>query len=563
MRKLFSFALAVCMALLLSVPAFADGRGPAFTTYDVVCTKDTPYFREDWENDGVMEKKGTFPAGTTLTVEYEYEKDGVVYGDVQVGEDENAEWMYIRLSDTEMKDDTYLPENAQKLSRAHAVRVTEKGGIPLYAGPNKRFAKIATIPRSTKLTYTYGNDDDDYYRTWAYVSYLGKRGWIYVYATDTKNGVVELPDKDTNAEIWALEDGVKMFSGISFGNIENDELDSEADADIIRELHEEPDRVVGTLEKGKKYSYRYSHLQNYGTWYYVTAGLRSGWVFVSNETSPVATATTAANQDRYMAFRPFTLKLLEAPDKNAKSTAVSIAAGTVLSSDYIVSIDYEEFFYTTIGGQSGWYARENLLDDCAYKIDPAYHGHYSKNESKKTALIYADAIDRSKTVGKIPAGALFTPLYYGDFETKIDEENSEWTFFYYARYNDVTGWVTERDLWTPDDAEEDETALEEETEEYSEAETEEAPDVAEPGDDESETAQADDGTVYAPKSGLGPLQIVLVCVGGAVVLALTAAVTLVLLRRKRGNKAAAPAEEPQTEPAETEAEPADETDEPS
>ena len=562
MRKGFAFVLALCMALLLSVPAFADGRGPAFTTYDVVCTKDTPYFREDWENDGVMEKKGTFPAGTTLTVEYEYEKDGVLYGDVQIGEGEDTEWMYIRLSDTEMKDDTYLPENAQKLSRAHAVRVTEKGGIPLYAGPNKRYAKIATIPRSTKLTYTYGNDDDDYYRTWAYVTYLGRSGWIYVLATDTKNGVVELPDKDTNAEIWALEDGVKMFSGISFGNIEDDELDAEADADLKEDLHEEPDRVVGTLEKGKKYSYRYSHLQNYGTWYYVTAGLRSGWVFVSNETSPVATATTAANQDRYMAFRPFKLKLTETPDKSANGQTVSIAKNAVLSSDFIVNIDYEEYFYTTIDGQSGWYARENLLDDCAYKVNPAYQGHYTKNENNKAAMLYADIVEPNKTVGKIPAGAMLTPLYYGDYETQISEEESEWTFFYYARYGDVTGWVLERDLWTPDDAEEDETEPAEETETYTEPEEEESPDDAGPvGEDETETEQTDDETVYAPRNGLGPLQIVLVCVGAAVILALTAAVTLVLIRRKR--KSAAPAEEPKAEPTADEVNPTDETDEPS
>ncbi len=560
MRKGFSFILALCMALLLSVPAFADGRGPAFTSYDVVCTKDTPYYREDWERDGVMEKEGTFPAGTTLTVDYEYEKDGVLYGDVQVGEGEDAEWMYIRLSDTEMKNDTYLPENAQKLSHAQTVRVTEKGGIPLYAGPNKRYAKIATIPRSTKLTYTYGNDEDAVFRTWAYVSYLGKSGWIYVLATDTKNGVVELPDKDARAELWVLEDGVKMFDGISFGNIENDELDAEADAETKKQMHEEPDRVIGTLEKGRKYTYRYFHRQDFGTWYYVTAGLRSGWVYASDESSSVATATTEADKDRYMAFRPFKLKLTETPDKNARGTTVNIGKDAVLSSDYIVNIDYEEFFYTTINGQSGWYAREYLVDDCAYKINPVYQGHYSKNESDTAAMIYTDAVEPSETVGRIPAGALFTPLYYGDFETKIDEEDSEWTFFYYVRYGDVTGWVMERDLWTPDDTEEDETEPEEETE--SETEPQEAPDDAEPVEEiETETERTDDEAVYAPRNGLGPLQIVLVCVGAAVVLALTAAVTLVLIRRKHSSKADAQAAAPEAAPAE--AEPADETDEPS
>ena len=37
----------------------------------------------------------------------------------------------------------------------------------------------------------------------------------------------------------------------------------------------------------------------------------------------------------------------------------------------------------------------------------------------------------------------------------------------------------------------------------------------------------------APAAGMSPTQIVLLCVGGAVVLALTAGVTLLLIRRKR------------------------------
>lgn len=570
MRRVFSFALAVCMALLLSVPAFADGRGPAFTTYDVVCTKETPYYRENWEKDGAWEKLGTFPAGKTLTVDYEYEKNGELYGDVQIGSDEDAEWVYVRLSDVELKNDMYLPENSQKLSRPHTVRVIAKDGVSMYTGPNTKYEKLVTIPRGTKLTYTYGNDEDDYYRTWAYVNFLGKSGWIYVYASDTKNGLAELPDAEDKAEIWVMDDGVQLFSGISFGNMEN-ELSENYGVEVIRENHEEPDRVVGTLEKGKKYTYRYSHMQQYGTWYYVASGLRAGWVFMSDENSRIAASSTASDRDRYMAFKSFTLKLRETPRENADGTSVSIAKDTVMPVDYVVRRDYDEYYYATIGDQSGWYARMDITDACAYKVNNSYGGYSDTNNTDEDAPIYSDITAQGKPIGKIPAGSSFTPLYYGNYETKIDEDNSEYTFFYYLQYNDVKGWVLEHDLWHAAGDEPDMSDAQEETETYTEWEDDETPDETEWVQDESieeENTEVFDET-DVPRNGPAPLQIVLICVGAAVILALTAAVTLVLIRRKRGSAAAPaaqaePAAEPQAEPeTKPETEAADETDEPS
>lgn len=548
MKKLLAFLLAACISLFLAVPAFADGRGPAFTSYDVVCTKETPYFRENWDKDGVMEKKGSFPSGTVLTVDYEYEKDGVLYGNVNIGNDEDWEWAYIRVADVNLKDDTYLPENAQKLSRPRSVRVIGEDGVSMYTGPNTKYEKLITIPRGTKLTYRYGNDEEDYYRTWAYVSFLGKNGWIYVYATDTKNGLAELPDEGDKAEVWALEDGVQMFAGMSFGNMEN-ELGENFGVEVIRENHEAPDRVIGTLEKGKKYTYRYSHAQDYGTWYYVVAGLRAGWVFMSDENSRVAATTTASDQDYFMAYKTFKLKLREAPRENASGTTVSIPKDTVLRADYKAR-SYQPFYYATIDGQSGWYSDEDARNACAYKVNNTYHGYWNKNESEKSAPIYSDILQAGKTVGKLPAGSLFTPLYYGSYEKYAGEEDSSWVYFYYVQYNDVTGWVKEEDLWDPD-AE----GSSEETEEYTEDEWDEEEEAYEPDDafetDDEEAVSVIDVAPVPAQSGNSALRIVLICVAAAVVLALTAAVTLILIRRKRGAKPsaeAAAAESVKTEP---------------
>ena len=551
MKKLLAFLLAACISLFLAVPAFADGRGPAFTNYDVICTKDTPYYQENWDKDGVMEKKGSFPSGTVLTVEYEYEKDGVLYGNVNIGNDEDWEWAYIRIDDVNLKDDTYLPENAQKLSRPHTVRIIAHGGIPMYAGPNKKYSTIFTIPRGTKLTYLYGNDEETYYRTWAYVTYLNKSGWIYVYAYDADNGLVELPDADEKAEIWAISGDVKMYSGFSFGNIEDEINEDRIDTKRKEELHREPDRVIGTLENGKKYTYQYKHAQDYGTWYYVTAGLRRGWVYLSEDTSRIAAETTADYRDKFMTYMPLKLKLHEAPNEKASAVTVTVPKDTVLRPDYYAYNDGETYFYITLGETSGWYSAENAWQSSAYKVDATDDGrpdYWDKNYSEKAAPIYSDILKRDKTVGTIPANSRFTQLYSGGHTIeKPDEEETEWFGFCYVEYNGVKGWVLDNDLNAPYEDEEETTEEEEEYSDYDEWEE----DWEEDDWTEDEEYEEDDVVEYVepvqPRNSLSAVQIVLICVGGAVVLALTAAVTLILIRRKRGAK-------PSAEPEETESE---------
>ena len=561
MKKCLSMLLALGMALTLCVTAFADGRGPTFTSYDVVCKKETPYYYENWDDEddvenGVMEKKGTFPAGTKLTVEYEYETDGVLYGDVKKGEGEDAEWVYIRLSDVELQNDVYLPQNDQRLSEPRTVRVIAKGGIPLYAGPNKQYDVVSTIPRGTKLTYEYSNDKDDYYRTWAYVSFFGKEGWINVYTNDTKNGVAQIPDKDDAPEIWALADDVQMYSGMSFGNIEDD-IGEGWGEDYIAENREDPDRVVGTLKKGEKLTARYVHGSNFGEWYYVTSGLRSGWVFVSYNNDKVAASTSKRQENMYIAFRPFKLKLRETPHEKAAGVTVNVSKGDVLNPEYEIETQDGTFYFDTIDGQSGWFSYFDMSNNAAQKWHVYADGMNTEmtNDNDQPAPIYGDIMKKDKTLGKIPAGASFTPLYHGDYETKIDEENSEYTWFYYVDYKGTTGWVIAEDLYAPDVEEPHEDERDdslddevwdgdgywdgEESEEAGYGGLEEDFDDETLEEPETDAVQAD--TAYVPHSGLSPLQIVLICVGGAAVLALTAVVTLVLIRRKRKAKDASPA----------------------
>ena len=63
--------------------------------------------------------------------------------------------------------------------------------MALYAGPNTKYSKIATVPYGTKLTYTYGNDAEEYVRTWLkenhlpdIEAWLGEKDFMTVFPWD-------------------------------------------------------------------------------------------------------------------------------------------------------------------------------------------------------------------------------------------------------------------------------------------------------------------------------------------------------------------------------------------
>ena len=539
MKKIAALVFALCMTLLLSIPAFADGKGPAFTSYEIVCEKDTPYYRENWENDGAMEKIGVFPAGRTLTVNYEYETDGVLYGQINISKNEEEyEFAFVRLSDVKLKNETYRPKADEKLAYPRSVHVIAKGGVPLYAGPNEKYAIVTQIPRGAELTYAYGNDEEDYFRTWGYVTYHGQNGWINVHVNGKDNGLAELPDESEDPKIWVMEDGVQMYEGYSFGNIE-DTLGDYVSDEERSELHAEPDRVITTLEEGKKYTYRYRKtFRYYGTWYYVTAGLRRGWVFVNSESSDVAVNRSKNSKDGFIAYTKFDLKMREEPSMESAGMTLHITRDTVFDPDFKLYTEDNVYYYGTVQGVSGWYADEEVRENSAYQLSETDfgHGYFNQIYNKKTAPIYNDPVTREKTVGKVPSGKQFDALYYGGYDLNEPDENGyDRKNFYYIRYNGVNGWIMENDVESSGaegDAAVPETEPESEIEltlpekttnflkqnETTEAETTEAGEIS---------------NGYTAHNGLSPRQIVFVCIGGAAVLALTAVVTLLLIRRRR------------------------------
>lgn len=170
MKKYFIFLL--IMFMFLPNLVLAKGEPPVYINYKVKVTN----------KDGITLKTGTtsedknikIPYDTVLEITYEYEENGKLYGNVEY--DNNIgmiEISDVELLDKEINLDKYKTEVENK------IYVFDKG-VYLYNGPSKAYGIVnnTEIPVGTVLTYTYGDE------AWAYVTYNGLKGWIYVYTYD-------------------------------------------------------------------------------------------------------------------------------------------------------------------------------------------------------------------------------------------------------------------------------------------------------------------------------------------------------------------------------------------
>ncbi len=570
MKRVFAVLFTIVLACSLAVPAFANDGGPAFSAYTAVCPKKTDYYVMDEDK---MVKVGTFPAGSELQVYYEYEHKGTVYSDVEL-DGQDYYYVYVKRADLQLKDENYLPENGVRLEESVSVCVTAPDGIKMYKGPHTFYPVVTTIPKNIRLTYSVANSGsyEGQNASWAYVTYRQYSGWIYIFRRDVENGVAEYPQVKDDAQVWVLEDGVQMYKGISYANLQT-AMHAQTVAEYEKcykengygEYYEPifegtPDKVVGTLRKGMKYKFRYAHDCNFGTWYYVTAGLRAGWVFMGYNESRIAVRAPEYYSQFRKAFRSFELELSDDPNSPDVFSTVTVSKDMTLSPQFFTRSDsYDCIFYETIDGKSGWWKEDHVVNENTVYIlsddgDKYYFDQYIGQEGGTP--VYSDIVRRDKQIGTIPAGEHPEILYNGGYSIpqRLDM-NDVWQSICYIRYKDLDGWVLRDDLFCPQ--EETETDAEEpsaeertpETEDEWALDAEDTPEdvsEADAGPEEAESEEdngfADDFTVEKPmpqhsrtlsRCSLTPGQIVLACIGGAVVPATLATTALLLIRKKR------------------------------
>lgn len=506
----------------------ADMGAPATESYDVVVSKiGGTEFYVDGETVSEI-----IPYDTKLTITMENKRDGVWRGYINY----NGENGYVILDDVSLIEKEFSLEDATKLDGKQEVIIINKEGAYLYSGPSKIYSVVSEkIPTGTKLTYEYVDKG----HVWAYVEYEGKKGWIYIFNMVTgPYGLSYVVPTTSDDKYLIIDENTNLYDYPT--------TDSKV--------------VLDKIEKGKELTCKYSFTSdplNY--WCYTEYNNTEGWL------RHTFNSTTAQKYD-------YDVILLAEDGLNIYSDIYETSKETLDAEKYsIVRTLYcwttgryqDMYLYIEHNGQKGWIKDEyqNTFDVSIINQNNDLNLYIGEDEIQ----IYDD-FDLQNKSDKILSQDEFSIIFYKDNKR-------------YIEHNGKYGWVNGLDLddclkvcvdckLTLDDNEKIYSEMDKDSDELGELEEGSILDIKfKPYGQEGKNnkwyyVEVDDvkGWIYTktdyvvsteivannklieklekevPKNSLEPNQIILICVGGAAVLAITAIVTIILINKKKKNR---------------------------
>ena len=488
MKKLSIFLLAVLLCMSVCFSVFADMGGPEFIGYTATAKSEIPYYQ--WETDdnnqSFIQQKGTIPAGTKLKIDNEYLMNGEMFAYFFNNEirDEEGEAFngYVRVRDLSRDDlATDSSVTAYKQSSAVRLRVTDPQGVTLYAGPSATYGAVGTVPQGAELTVDTLDQDGYASGAWMYVTYGGKSGWTCCWLFEGNDcSMAELLPKGETGTVWVVKD--------------NAVLKDRNDNDLI------------TVPKGEKLTFDSFNRYPHTLFFYVTYQGKSGYFTVDDDGYG---NVVASNRNDLIVYSPpvlqdYTAKVYAYPDDKLPIGTVRYKAGDKLESEFLYYAEPGEYRggiewnYVEKDGQSGW-----IKTDHEKLETPEDYTEFSRDipnlnewgSAKKISVPVVQTTTAPETTATQPDDPAKPTASQAP-----DVENPQQT--------DTDDILTQTD----------ESATELNVL-FMEASTE----------SETEAAIAVSGR---PLSSAG---IIGICIGAAAVLALTAFVTLRLIRRKKAD----------------------------
>ena len=531
MKKILSIIFAVFAALTSVIPAFADVGPPPFMEFTVYVSKPQGTFTYDmdWDDEtgtSSMKKLPVYiPYGTQLTVNGYYEMDGEEYGSVHY----NNDFCYVKMSDVTFNNPVVGVDKATKLQQSQRYAVIVKNGAAVYNGPGFLYEMLSEkIPYGTEFECEYV--DYEYDTMWAYVSVNGISGWIYVSGYDfgENNDVAKVIGENTNLTGKALvvAKGTELKESLDF--------DSKT--------------LVKDIPAGTEFTFKYYHGFGRTVKVFVEYKGQKGWLVTSDRFTDNGVLAGTKGGAYILADKlPVYDKIPS--DKNAEKVG-EIKGNVSIAADYrYIEEDYTakeytsyEFCRISIDGKNYWISGSD--DELTYAE--------GISEYKVTAAnglqMYAEPSENSKKLNVIPKGTTVKGSYW-----EYDEK--DWRF---VEYKGVGGWVieqaggleyirdTEKYPTTPLSASKAEfvsakpvnatekTTVKNETETTAST-TAAGPETTIPAPAELTTAPETtaDAVTEPATAPASPKTIVIACVAGAAVIAVTAAVTITLINKKK------------------------------
>ena len=311
------YILVLLALLFIPKTVFASPIRQTFVNYKVKVNN------ENGVSFKLNDKEVTIPNNTILDVNYEYESNGNLYGNVEYEGN---------IGDIELKNtvlyDSKVDLNNYKSGEISKIYVLDEG-VYLYNGPSKMYGKVdgdIEIPVNTTLTYKYGDE------VWAYVTYKNKSGWICIYTTD---GIIY----EKGARIATVYDNQKLYTIKDIELVDSPFTNNKLEVKI-------PKQVYLDL----KYSYSNSQDNMY---YYVKYNNIEGWYY----SKPLEVAQVYT--DEFIVNASEDNKIYEIPDTNSKllnelkkDDEYSVIA--ISTYDNINENSYESWSYISYKDTKGW-----------------------------------------------------------------------------------------------------------------------------------------------------------------------------------------------------------------
>lgn len=523
--------LLLLLFLMPIIVVNADASGIISSTYDgIINNEKGAKFYEANYNSGSLELKETdiiIPYHAFVEVYNEDYYNGGFYAEIQYYDEKNkAYYGYISIDDVD-PNDPYFYEDTDVYS-SFFVQSGEllilRDNISLYEGPSYTFAKTKyTLNKDDKVSFTASSRD------WFYVEHNGEKGWLkYHDIQETRHNAALINEESTilflknfdayeeplafdawlyieSNKVTTVPAGTEMKyiasadrnilieyngkKGWVYSNrldfvlsqnqkgiyIKDDKLPIYSDYDCTN--------VIGYMLPNDEFEFIYTISSNDSTKYKIKVDNVYAWMYEKE-------------RDIFAGYET-DLKIMLLTDgvlvKDTINNEVleNLKAGEkyeVLYS-YANYLSYDNYLYIKTKNNSGWIY---LNEDVKYA---EYDNHYKLTLSKNTNFYSSPLDDREKLDKKLKAGDV---VYVDYIYSTMDE------IWYYTEYDGVTGWFIT-----------DDTLIQ--------------------VDDPLEVTSEQDKPVVNKKDSLSKVEIALIGVGAAVVIATTSIVSIVLIKKSKKN----------------------------
>ena len=479
----------ICILLVpLSIKADA-GSAPSTMDYQVIVTN--PEGTKIKKYNG--EVLGTIPHDTIITVLWEDRRDGVLYGDVSYNGIEG----YINLSDTITYSETIEAEEGELCEERYYSCPTyyTYSDAQLYKGPSTMFEKVedGIIPKGQVIDFEYcaGNGESI---VWIYVEYEGKKGWVYAYSDYT-----DLYEMSSPLVLYS-DKPIKVF-------ISHPAIDFWGIHDAGPTIRTDDGEII-PIKNHTEYEYTLSNSAMASSGYYIEYNGKKGWYWAdyrdglySHEQNSYLIVLDKNGYDLYSSRDD------KEPLKNIKLPYKSIAK---IKYDLIGQGVYLHY-YIEYNGKYYWIKgdTEEDWDPC---IVSSYIGAYDQAiyKAKSNFKLYKYITDNDKTEIEVKVDEKF--ILYGSMEVNEglikDTKNEELSLGKWGlvEYKGETYFIKNYE----------DVAIR----------TEEKVDT---NNNNTEKEQSSENE----KTKLTPLQIGLICLGGALAIALTSIVIIILINKNK------------------------------